>query len=208
MRLRFLALVALLLGAPAAAQLAPGYSGISSGPKEGTDNDYWYLIRQMGDCLVHTKGDQAAEVLSFAPNSPEEGKAVKALFGRTSNKCMRRFVRASFDRAHLRGSMAEALYRNRVRAMGGTTHNFAAPDKIANLYDFAACYVAKNYDEAEHLLANSRLATSEEEELVVQMSSGFSDCLPDRKVTLSAVEVRLALAEAMYRSTLPDEAAR
>ncbi len=189
------------------AQLSPGASGTSSAPVRGNENDYWYLIRQMGDCLADSKADQSAAMLAATPGSEAETQAVGKLFNRSYNNCMKTFVSASFVRAHLRGSLAESLYRTRRQKMADAfVPRFAEPDVVNSLHDFAACYVALEFDSASSLLEGSRLATDAERNLVRDMASGFGPCLPEgTEIEIKPIDIRLAIAEAMYRTTLPAE---
>lgn len=196
-----------VLAAPASAQLSPGISGSSSAPISGNEDDYWYLMRQMGDCLADHKTEQAMAWLAAEPGSAEETAAVGGLFNRSYNSCMQNFVRASFVRAHLRGTVAESLFRSRRRQLGEEFQPaLVEPETITGIHEFARCYVATHFDDAATLLSKSRLSTNEEHELVAAMAPQFGPCLPEGiEIVIRPIEIRLAIAEAMYRTTLPAE---
>lgn len=200
----FLSAFSLAVASSASAQLSPGTSGSSGAAREGTEKDYWYIIRYMGNCLAGAKTEQMKEFLATKPASRDEDRVFKKLFNRRYNACMQSFVQVRFRRAHLRGAVAEGLYRDHAAALGESwAPNLTQPDDIASLHDFAQCYVANNFERVDRFLDQTKLGSSDEHRAVVDMAQGFSDCLPQyREVTLDPVEVRLALAEAMYRTTV------
>ena len=197
-------LTGMVLAAPARAQLASGYSGQSSAPRQGVPDDYWYLLRQIGPCVAKSKSEAAHGFLAAAPDTREEARAFRRLFGRKSNICMRSFVSASFVRAHLRGAVAEGLYEQMAGDRGPSRLAAAEPgdpDAFRTLHDFAGCYVTRNPADAHHLLAETSLGSQEEADAVVRMAPGFKTCFPaDRKIAIDATEVRMALAEALYHA--------
>lgn len=195
----------LALAAPATAQLSGSASGTTSAPRQGTVDDYWYLMRQMGDCIAHRKTEQATAFLAAEPGSAEETRIFKGLFNRAYNGCMQRFVSVTFVRAHLRGSIAEALYRENVEDRDPAWRpQVAEPETVVSLHDFAQCYISTHYAKAQNLLDETRLATDEELRVMRTMAADFGPCLPQgREVTLKPIDIRLAIAEAMYRATMP-----
>lgn len=186
----------------AQAQLAPGYSGTSSAPEEGTDKDYLFMMRQLGPCLVSNKTKQSIAMLAAPAGSAAEDRAFRALFNSRNNICLGAFVSARIARGQVRGSLAEALYRRNLNA--GAVVGSIAPHfgEVASLHDFARCYVSRHSVEAQALLELTRLGTTEEREKVVEMSSDFQACLPDRQIELDPSDVRMALAEELYKATL------
>jgi hypothetical protein len=76
------------------------------------------------------------------------------------------------------------------------------PATIRSLHDFADCYIAGNYASARGLLAETRLGTKEENRRVQELSSGFGACLPQgRVVKIVSTDIRMALAEALFRAS-------
>jgi hypothetical protein len=194
------------VGSAASAQLARGHSGFSDAPRSATEDQYWFFLRELGRCLVQSKRDQSVAFLRTAINSPEEGRAFGALISRRgNNSCMRNMVRATVVRAHVRGVVAENLYKSLpVFAAGGSVpQGFAGPKEVRSIHEFADCYIASNYADARSLLVETRLATQEETDRIRMMAPGFGDCLPQgQQIRIVPIDIRLALAEALYRVSL------
>lgn len=196
----------LMVNDGAKAQLAPGYSGTSSAPVEGTESDYWHLLRVMGECAAQLKYDEAVAFLATDPGSSAEAKAFHEIFGGQRNVCMRNFVSATLVRAHLRGAVAEGLYKRLARearspSPAAATSTIGMEQDIRTLHDFARCYVRSHEAEARTLLMETRLATREERATVVRMAPDFAECFPaGREIEINPIEIRLAIAEAMYKS--------
>ena len=202
----FASLVALIsLGSPAKAQLAPGYSGYSSAPREGTNVDYWRLIRRLGSCLSNSKAEASLDFLSTTPGTASEGEAWDGLFkNRRANICMRGFASASMARSHVRGSIAQAIFlRSLDEDESPYSPQLRPVSSVSGIHDFADCYVAGHYSTAKALVSETRLSSEGEFEFVKTMASGFGPCLPDgAEVEIEPTAVRLAIAEALYR-TIP-----
>ncbi|MEP3420793.1 MAG: hypothetical protein ABJN35_03600 [Erythrobacter sp.] len=203
--------VAVLAGGtalPVHAQLSPGTSGYSSAPIEGTQRDYWYLVRQLGHCLSSSKKDEAVTFLSTVPGSRAEGAAWDDLFnnGRSNNPCMQTFVSASIVRAHVRGAMAESMFERHVEDMDGQfSPIFDEPETVASIHDFADCFVARHYDTAHNLVEVTKISSRGELRFIREIVSEFGPCLPQgRDVEIVATDVRLAISEALYRTTITD----
>ena len=196
---------ALLALAPgASAQLGPGISGSSSAPREGVPDDYWILLRNMGECAARAKHDKAVAFLAAPPGSAAEGRAFQRLFGGNGNMCMRDFVSATLLRAHVRGAVAEWLYKKHASRASAAAVTGEATGQITSLHDFARCYVAGNERAARRLLDETRLGSDSEQDMVVAMAPSFAGCFPaDRQIEIEAFEVRMALAEALYRRVAP-----
>lgn len=192
-------------GSAASAQLAPGHSGFSDAPRTATEDQYWFFLRELGRCLAQSKRAQSAAFLRAAINSPEEGRAFDALISRRGNNaCMRNMVSAVVVRAHVRGVVAENLYKALPAfASGGSAPpGLAGPNEVGSIHEFADCYVASNYARARSLLAETRLATQEETDRIRMMAPGFGACLPQgRQTRIVPIDIRLALAEALYRAS-------
>ena len=191
--------------APAVAQLGTGVSGYSSAPLEGSNRDYWYMIRQLGYCLPVRKSEESLAFLATEPGSREESKAWKKLFSsRVRNPCMQNFVRASIVRGHVRGSIAEALFLRKMKSGKPiASFNTKSPVVVNNIYDFGQCYVANHFKKAHAMLSETKVATKGELQFVKEIAVDFGPCLPaGRDVRVDPTNVRYALAEALYKSTL------
>ena len=203
-RLALCALASMTVAIPAEAQLAPGYSGYSTAPEAGTDKDYLFMMRQLGSCLAASKTKLAVAMLAAPENSAAEGRAFQDLFNARNNNCLGAVVRATVVRAQVRGALAEALYRRNLRA-GATVRPVVTDvsgEEVGNLADFARCYVSRHPAEARALLDDTKLGTSEERAAVIAMSGDFQTCLPAREVELSPSDIRMVLAEVLYKATL------
>ncbi len=187
----------------ASAQLSPGHSGYSSAPRDGSDRDYWHLIRQLGYCLSSSKADESFEFLATEPGSQAEGEAWDSLFRhRRRNPCMRRFSSATMLRAHVRGSIAQAIVS---RAFDDSEERmepvFHEPEIVSNIHDFADCYVASNFADAKMLITQTRISSEGELQYVQELAGGFGSCLPQGSaVRIEPTAVRLAIAEALFRT--------
>ena len=186
---------------PAVAQLAPGYSGYSSAPEQGSELEYWFMLRQLGDCVANTKTVQAEALLAAPVDSKAEARAFSALFGGRSNSCMRNFVSATIVRSQVRGVIAEGLFKRNLRNGQVVRPSSPVDKEVATLHQFARCYIARQPAEAQRLLKETVLKSDEEMAMVQALSSTFAQCLPDRKVSLDASDVRLAFAEALYHAS-------
>ena len=187
----------------AVAQLAPGYSGHSDAPREGTEDQYWSVLREIGRCVARSKADGAVRFLASAVDSQEEAGAFQALFAGQSNVCMQNTVRLVAPRAHIRGAIAEGLFKARylqtatsavLPASGGEEE-----PPIRTLHDFARCYVKQDFLSARMLIVDTQLGTRGERDRVRQMAPDFSACFPEGvTLQINPPEVRMALAEALY----------
>lgn len=193
------------VGASASAQLSPGYSGFSDAPRTATEDEYWFFLRELGSCLTQSKRAQSVAFMRTAIDSPEESRAFGALVSRRGNNvCMRNMVRATVVRAHVRGLVAENLYKSLPDFTSeGPPQGLVSPPEVRSIHEFADCYIATNYVDARGLLTETRLATQEETDRVRTMAQGFGACLPQgRQIRIVPIDIRLALAEALYRASL------
>jgi len=194
---------AAMVVAPAQAQLAPGRSGFSDAPTVAHESEYWEMMDNLGDCLARIKPDESAAFVGSVIDSPAETAAFEALFNRTRNVCMGNFVRAGMLRAHVRGVVAEGLFKklpsDQFEAF--TASPPAPPAVVVSLHDFARCYVLAHPQSARRLVEDTRLATKGETELIRTIAADFGPCLPEgNEVTIRPTSVRMAIAEALYRA--------
>lgn len=190
-----------MLAVPADAQLAPGYSGQSTAPTLGVPDDYWLLLREISYCVPAQKYEGSVAFLAEEPASAAETRAFKKLFGGQRNICMRNFVDATFLRAHLRGAVAEGLYKKIHTMKSEPVAPLAEQPIIRSLHDFARCFVAEHPNSAHRLLIDTKLGSADERAAIQIMAADFGRCLPDRaKARIDPSEVRMALAEALYRA--------
>ncbi|MDE1466621.1 hypothetical protein [Aurantiacibacter sp. D1-12] len=206
-RLLLTTLVVMLGAVPVQAQLAPGYSGYSSAPRQGVDELYWRFLDQVGPCLANQKPEDSEAFIDTAISSEAEEQAFDHLFnvGRNRrNNCLGRFSGVyGAQRAHLRASVAEGLFEKlsdeTIEALIASPP--AAPVAIASLHDIASCYVANHAAEARELLRRTDIATEGELQFISERVEDFGACFPaDRELSLDATTIRMAVAEAAYRA--------
>lgn len=187
---------------PVSAQLAPGVSGTSTAPIEGSENDFWWLLRELGRCTSGAKFEEAETFLASAVDSSAEDRAFKRVFGGKSNVCMRSFVSMSAPRSYIRGALAEGMYK-KIIADGGppVVAMLAAEEAVRDMHGFARCYVASHADSAHALVTETRLGTEDEVRAIRAMVADFGPCLPQGiEVRIDPPEVRMAIAEALYHA--------
>ena len=189
--------------APALAQLSPGRSGFSSAPTVANDEEYFYMLRQLGPCLVSNKRDRSIAFLDAQIDSPQEAAAFDSLFGDTTNRCLQNFVSATLVRAWVRGVVAEGLFKAAMRDWPqGAVPAIEEPESIASIHDFARCYVARDFAAARGLIEETRLGDKSELARIRELAPTFAPCLPQgSEVALKPMNIRMALAEALYHAT-------
>ncbi|WP_271077738.1 hypothetical protein [Aurantiacibacter sp. MUD61] len=192
---------------PAHAQLAPGYSGYSSAPRQGVDAEYWRFLDQVGPCLANQKPDDSEAFIDTVIGSDAEEAAFDTLFnvGRNRrNNCMGRYSGVyGAQRAHIRASVAEGLFEDlseaNIEALIASPP--VAPDSIDTLHDIASCYVANHPAEAREWLRQTDIATEGELQFIGERVDQLGACFPmDREISLDATTIRMAVAEAAYRA--------
>jgi hypothetical protein len=196
---RLVAFAALWLAAvPAQPQIAPGRSG-TSGVRYLPEPDGWFAIRQLGLCIAQSKRDNARAFIAATPNSEEEDRLVQALIG-SETSCLRNANYLVFTRDYLRGSVAEALYHRDYGSPPPAAPAESEQVDVRDLRSFALCFAMVRPDLVHRLISTTRLGQDEEGEAMSGMSGEFGQCLPaGLTLNLNPQEVRVALAEAIYR---------
>ena len=195
--------MSLALAAPAQAQLSPSTSGYSSAPTEAGEAEAMRFMRRLGSCIAERKHDLGVAFLASEIGSPAEDAVVAELFKGNRNICMGNMISASMQRAYIRGSVAEWLYKSvtedrRLNAVAAGAHE---PEVIVSMHDFADCFVARQPAVADGLVTQTLLGTEGETEYVRQMAQEFGPCLPSgREVRIVPTQIRMAIAEALYHA--------
>lgn len=206
MRLKIvLAALAGMGSAPAHAQLAPGYSGFA-GVETRTGKEALDTLREVGSCLARNKQQESVALLRTSPGTRAELDAMDRMIGRPT-MCLRSASSLRTPRFWIRGSIADALYRQTFAAPpapSGASSRSSAPGKrrvAANLLAFSACYAAAEPENVHRLLVSTRIGSDEERGLMEEVLESFDQCRadPSRPIRLDATEVRLALADALWR---------
>jgi hypothetical protein len=205
-----LSAVLLVCAVPATAQLSPSTSGFSTAPTAANDEEYFYMLRQLGPCLADGRRGRAIAFLDAPIDSSEEDAAFAALFDDAINPCLRNFVSASLVRSWVRGVVAEGLFKDALRKWPeGAVPATEEPGSIASIHDFARCYVANDFAAARSLLEDTRLGDKSELARMRELAPTFGQCLPEgSNVTLKPMNIRMALAEALYHATRDPSTAR
>lgn len=206
------------LGATAAqAQLANGYSGFSGAPRDGTLDEFYWTLAEMGRCLAQSRRPESLTLVASAAGSKAEAAASKAMFGRPS-MCVRGASVIGVPTHMIRGAIAEALYEKAKRPLPRALTSVTAvtlnkADRTTTKMDgvldaLAGCLAAAQPAAVHDLLAQTKLGSKAEDAAVTRMSGRFDQCLStDGTVRFRASELRLGLAEAMYRRTWASPAA-
>ena len=168
------------------------------------------MLRQLGPCLASNKRDRAIAFLAAPIDSEEETAAFDALFDRSANRCLQNFVSATMVRSWVRGVVAEGLFKDAMREWPeGAAPVIEEPASIASIHDFARCYVALDFAAARSLLEETRLGDKSELARMRELAPTFGRCLPEGSdVTLKPMNIRMALAEALYHATRDPSTAR
>ena len=195
-----LAAAAAVVASSAAAQLAPGISG-HPGIRYMGEEEIWWSIRQLGDCLARTRRSASMAMLATVAGSPEEDRATRAVLGNNTS-CLQPNSRMRVGREVIRAAVAEALYRRNF-AGPPPAQPFQEPEggaPVPLLLDFAQCYAQTRPAEVHQLLATTRLGSRDEHQALARLAPTLGSCLvAGVRFEFSAAVVRLALAEALYQ---------
>ena len=188
------------------AQVASGHSG-SPGPRAGVPEEFWWALRQMGECFAKTKAEHAKELLATEPRSQAEANAASSLLGRYT-VCLRHGNRIRLTTDVLRGAVAEALYKKEFSAapppvLGSAVSGMSEVASAGGhrlLTSFARCYASIQPESVHRLLTTTKLGGKQERAELSTMKPDFARCLPPNSAfNFHPSDVRLAMAEALYR---------
>ncbi|QNE04383.1 hypothetical protein [Croceicoccus marinus] len=197
----------LVLAAPARAQLSLSTSGYSSAPTEAGEAETMRFMRRLGSCIAERKHDLGVAFLASEIGSPAEDAVVAELFKGNRNICMGNMVSASMRRAYIRGSVAEWLYKSFAddRRLNAVVAGAREPEVVVTMHDFADCFVAREPAMADGLVSQTLLGTEGETDYVREMAQSFGSCLPSgREVRIVPIQIRMAIAEALYHAANGD----
>lgn len=194
-----------IAGSAAPAQLAPGYSG-HPGIRYMGEEEVWYAIRQLGDCLARSRQAASAALLSTTPGTPAETAATRRLLGHNTS-CLQPNSRMAAPRNIIRGAVAEGMYRNHFGAPPPAEPIDPEADAdrppLPLLVDFATCFAQVRPQSVHDLLTTTRLGTRAEHEAFARLAPELGQCLTAGvRFQFGAPLIRLALAEALYQRTL------
>ena len=199
--------LAVMVAAPASAQIAPGYSGSSDGGVDYMGNEeVWQALRVFGTCYARVNAPHALELIATEPGTQAERNAVRRAI-RDPQNCFGYVSRVRAPYATLRGAVAEGLWRRRVAIPTALRQAPPAPGaESRNLYEAARCVAATQGDQIRGLLATSMGSRGEREAAGALLSGPFRRCVPSEvgTLTMSPMSIRYLLAEALLR--LPSSA--
>lgn len=215
MRISILAccFVPLVVAGPAVGQLAPTYSGQSTAPVQGTQDEFYWSLNELGLCLAKTRKREARAFVLSESGSADENRAFSAMLGKHS-MCVRGASSIRLPTSMIRGAIAEAMYKKgnatfRPPVAPGPRRTLTAAEKArltpyGVLSDFSRCLAAAHPQETHALITTTRLGSKAEAAQIDAMAPRFDACLPVKfRIAFDPSEIRLGLAEAMLRATLP-----
>lgn len=193
----WLSIASMIYAGEAAAQIAPGHSGISTSTPINNARPYREL-QTFGACLARTRRRAALALIATEPDSPEETKALRGLVYGEHSTCLLSGTEMSMPNVFARGAVAEGL----LRTAGGVPETYRlpspSPTEVRDLHGAARCYTSSHRTEVEKLLQTSP-GTREEVTAVAALWEGLKTCMPNLKVRLNAPWIRFLLAEALLR---------
>lgn len=193
----------------AQAQLAPGYSGTSTAPVVGTEEEFWYSLAELGRCFAAGRARQVQALLTTRRGTAAENRAFDTLMGRYTS-CLRAAHSLRAARPTIRSALAEGMYKqmtktplspvafDRPREM--TMEEARALGPIGILGTVADCFVARHPAQAHGLVTGTPMGTRAEADAVGRYGTMLAQCTPPRmRLQFDPSDLRLAIAEALYR---------
>ena len=169
----------------------------------------WSTLSDFGRCYAWTQRTNAVALVSTRPGSADEVALYKRLFSKPYQSCLSLATELRFDHSMVRGAIAEGLYQKAV-PLPATLAVTVAPkvESVRNLSDAALCYAAANRGVVQALLSSTNMGSEKEAEAVQKLMPEFSRCVPGaaKNVALSYTQLRMRLAEAMWRLNAVAEA--
>lgn len=189
-----------MVASAASAQISHGASGSSTmfylSNEEGLKE-----VVGFGDCYAKEQPEKAFRLIATRPASREEALTYKSLFRKYYQSCLGDVTRLSADLALIRGAIAQGLFKRKVPVPAGLMQPVPAVTEVRNVSDAARCYVASRREEAQRVVAETKVGSRDEHDAIVKLMPDFFKCVPSgANVEVSATLVRLRLAEALLRT--------
>ncbi len=184
------------------AQIAPGYSGTSSGAIEFADTEEALrMLSAFGNCYARHSSVQAFELLGTDPGSRAEAETYRRLFRRDSQNCLGEGTELSAPVAFVRGAIAEGLLERGTPLPASLV--LAAPAsgvEVRRFSEAARCHAAAHGAEIRTVLATPP-GSQREMAALRPLVDGFFRCLPAsaQNRRFGATQLRYLLAEALLR---------
>jgi hypothetical protein len=193
--------VLLVVPSIAAAQIAPGQSGISteqsySGRTALDDLDAF------GECFASHQTNDATRLVSTPPGSADEARVYKALFSKEQG-CLGDLNWLSVPWQYVRGAVGEGFYARAVAVPAELAlPRDLPPEKVQSVMDAATCYAGRHPDDARALVDKTKPSTKEEMAAFDAHWPDFEACLPPNmpaNYKFDTVLLRYRIAEALWR---------
>jgi hypothetical protein len=190
------------LSSAAAAQLAPGRSGMSS-QQTITGQIVWTELASFGACYASSEREKALKLVSTPAGTIHEAKVYKELFRKADQMCLGDLSSMSVPWQFVRGAVAEGFYAKRIPVPA----NLAAsgpmlPENAKSLSDVALCYAGRHPEAARALIESTRPGTKKESEAIDAMMPELANCLPSnlpKAPEFDTMLIRYRIAEALWR---------
>ena len=195
----FVALIA--LPSVAAAQIAPGQSGIST---EQTYSGRGALddLAAFGQCFAAKQTKDAMQLVHTPAGSVDEAKVYKALFSKEQG-CLGDLNWLSVPWQYVRGAVGEGFYTRGLAVPSELAlPRDLAPEKVQSVMDAATCYAGKHPEDARALIEKTKPETKEESAAFDTHWSDFQACLPPNMPAgykFDTTLLRYRIAEALWR---------
>jgi hypothetical protein len=193
--------VLLVVPSIAAAQIAPGQSGISTkysfSGRQAFDD-----LNAFGTCFATKQTKDALKLVGTEAASADEVRVYKQLFSK-EQFCLGDLSSLSVNWKFVRGAIGEGLYNGKVpvpAVLAAPTS--MPPEKVQSVMDAAICYAQQHTSDARHLIEANKPGTKEEAAAIEALSNDFSACLPPNMpagFNIDTLLLRYRIAEALWR---------
>jgi hypothetical protein len=195
----FAALIA--IPSMAAAQIAPGQSGISTEQTysgRGAFDD----LNAFGECFAAKQTKDATRLVSTPAGSVEEARVYKELFSK-EQACLGDLNWLSVPWQYVRGAVGEGFYARAVAVPQQLAlPRDLPPEKVQSVMDAATCYAGKHPEDARALVEKTKPETKEESAVLDAHWADLEACLPPNMPAgykFDTVLLRYRIAEALWR---------
>lgn len=197
-------LIAASLATPAAAQIAPSRSGISTSTVTNSQEIYIENLWRYGRCFAEVRPKDIDALLATKSGSAEENAIYSRMRGATI-PCDGGDMYFTAPVRMLRGAVAEGAYRQMSKQKVMPALTLEQPSALtASLSDASRCYVAGHAEQAHALIVSTIAASKKEEQAINAMLKDFFRCLPPHTpVDMPSIDFRYGIAEALYHAALP-----
>lgn len=196
-------ILALLLSIPsaAAAQIAPGHSGISS-EYSFSGRIAFDELNAFGQCFAAQQTKDAIRLVSTPAGSVDEAKVYKQLFSKDQG-CLGDLSALGVPWQYVRGAVGEGFYARGLAVPAELAlPRDLPPEKVQSVMDAATCYAGKHPADARAIVETTKPATKEESAAFDAHWADFEACLPSnmpKDYKFDTLLLRYRIAEALWR---------